>query len=141
MNIQPSIMVWTVICFLLLCVILKNLLFEPVLKVIDARHEKTAAAKEKMRSIEKLVSEHEIQLEKEKVMAEEKNRKLAKQRLEQIHLQSKKEIEAAQRQCLDDVQKYREDIIEEREKIVSSVAPKMETAAALFAKNIISHRI
>lgn len=141
MNIQPSIMVWTVICFLLLCVILKNLLFEPVLKVIDARHEKTAAAKEKMRSIEKLVSEHEIQLEKEKVLAEEKNRKLAKQRLEQIHLQSKKEIEAAQRQCLDDVQKYREDIIEEREKIVSSVAPKMETAAALFAKNIISHRI
>ena len=141
MNIQPSIMVWTVICFLLLCVILKNLLFEPVLKVIDARHEKSAAAKAKKKEIEKLVCEHENQLEKEKVLAEEKNRKLAKQRLEQIHLQSKKEIEAAQRECLEDMQKYREDIIKEREKIVSSVAPKMETAAALFAKNIISHRI
>ena len=30
---------------------------------------------------------------------------------------------------------------EEHDKIVDSVAPKMETAAALFAKNIISHRI
>lgn len=141
MTIQPSIMVWTAICFLLLCVILKNLLFDPVLKVIDSRQEKTVAAKEKKKEIEKLVSEQEIRLEKEKTLAEEKNRKLAKQRLEQIQLQSKKEIEAAQRQCLADVQKYREDIIDEREKIVSSVAPKMETAAALFAKNIISHRI
>ncbi len=141
MNIQPSIMVWTVICFLLLCVILKNLLFKPVLEVIDSRHKKAAAAKEKKKNIEKLISEHEIQLEKEKVLVEERNRKLTKQRLEQIQLQSKKEIEDAQRRCLDDVQKYREDIIDEREKIVSSVAPKMETAAALFAKNIISHRI
>ena len=141
MNIQPSIMIWTVICFLLLCVILKNLLFNPVLKVIDARHEKSVAAKEKKSNIEKLISEHEIQVEKDKILAEERNRKLTKQRLEQIHLQSKKEIEEAQRQCLADVQKYREDIIEEREKIVSSVAPNMETAAALFAKNIISHRI
>ncbi len=141
MNIQPSIMVWTVICFLLLCVILKNLLFEPVLKVIDSRKEKTAAAKERKREIENLVSEHALQLEKEKLLAEERNRKSAKQRLEQIQLQSKKEIEDAQRQCLADMQKYREDIIKEHEKIVSSVAPKMETAAALFAKNIISHRI
>ncbi len=141
MNIQPSVMVWTVICFLLLMVILKNLLFDPVLKVIDARHEKMKSAKEKKENIEKLVSEHEIQLEKEKVLAEEKNRKLSKQRLEQLQLQSKKEIEAAQRQCLADMQKYRDDIVEEREKIVSLVAPKMETAAALFAKNIISHRI
>lgn len=141
MNIQPSIMVWTVICFLLLCVILKNLLFEPVLKVIDSRHEKIVAAKEKKKNIETLVSEHEVQIEKEKILIEERNRKLVKQRLEQIHLQGKKEIEAAQRQCLADVQKYRDDIIDEREKIVSSVAPKMETAAALFAKNIISHRI
>ena len=141
MNIQPSIMVWTVICFLLLMVILKNLLFDPVLKVIDARHQKMQAAKEKKENIEKLVSEHEIQLKKEKTLAEEKNRKLSKQRLEQLQLQSKKEIEAAQRQCLTDMQKYRDDIVDEREKIVSLVAPKMETAAALFAKNIISHRI
>ncbi len=141
MNIQPSIMVWTVICFLLLTVILKNLLFDPVLKVIDARHEKMKAAKEKKENIEKLVSEHEIQLEKEKVLAEEKQRKLTKQRLEQIQLQSTKEIETAQRQCLADMQKYRDDIVDEHEKIVSLVAPKMETAAALFAKNIISHRI
>lgn len=35
MNIQPSVMVWTVICFLILTVILKNLLFTPLLKIMD----------------------------------------------------------------------------------------------------------
>ncbi|MBO5332630.1 MAG: hypothetical protein J6B37_00770 [Clostridia bacterium] len=141
MNIQPSIMVWTVICFLLLTVILKNLLFKPVLKVMDSRREKTQAAKEKKENIEKLIQENLEQVEKEKALAAEKKIKEEKQKLEQIQLQGKNEIETAQRQCLDDIQKYREDIIHERDKIVYSVAPKMETAAALFAKNIISHRI
>lgn len=141
MNIQPSVMVWTVICFLLLMLILKNLLFTPVLKMIDSRREKIQAAAKKKEDIEKLVLEHKNQAEKEKASAEEKNRKETKQKLEQLQLQSKKEIEAAQRQCLADVQKYKEGITDEHDIIVYSVAPKMETAAALFAKNIISHRI
>ena len=141
MNIQPSIVVWTVICFLLLAVILKNLLFTPILKIMDSRREKTEAAKEKKEAIEKLILENKAQNEKEKALFEEKKRKQSKQKLEQIQLQGKKEIEVAQRQCLDDMQKYRAGIKEEHDKIVDSVAPKMETAAALFAKNIISHRI
>ena len=141
MNIQPSVMVWTVICFLILMVILKNLLFTPLLKIMDSRREKIQAAAKKKEEIEKLVIEHKNQAENEKALAEEKNRKETKQKLEQIQLQSKKEIEAAQRQCLADVQKYRDGIKDEHDKIVCSVAPKMETAAALFAKNIISHRI
>jgi F0F1-type ATP synthase membrane subunit b/b' len=141
MNIQPSIMVWTVICFLLLTVILKNLLFTPLLKIMDSRREKTEAAKEKKEAIERLILENKAQVEKERVLFEEKKRKQSKQKLEQIQLQGKKDIEAAQRQCLDDVQSYREGIKDEHDKIVDSVAPKMETAAALFAKNIISHRI
>lgn len=141
MNIQPSVMVWTVICFLILTVILKNLLFSPLLKIMDSRREKIQAASKKKEDIEKCVLEHKNQAEKEKALAEEKARKETKQKLEQLQIQSKKEIETAQRQCLADIQKYREGITDEHDKIVCSVAPKMETAAALFAKNIISHRI
>lgn len=141
MNIQISVVVWTVICFLLLMVILKNLLFTPVLNVIDSRREKIQAAAKKKQEMENLISEHKQEMEKAKALLEENSRKETKRKLEQIQFQSKKEIEAAQRQCLSDVQQYREDIKDEHDKIVSSVAPKMETAAALFAKNIISHRI
>jgi F-type H+-transporting ATPase subunit b len=122
-------------------VVLKNFLFTPVLKVMDDRRERINSAKEKKENIEKLIQENEEQLEKQKVLASEKRRKEVKNKLEQIQLQGKKEIEAAQRQCLADIEQYREDIVSEHDKIVDSVAPKMETAAALFAKNIISHRI
>ena len=53
MNIQPSVMVWTVICFLILTVILKNLLFTPLLKIMDSRREKIQAASKKKEDIEK----------------------------------------------------------------------------------------
>ena len=140
MSIQPSIMVWTVICFLLLMVILKNLLFTPVLKVMDSRREKIKKAEEKKADIEKMIQENSEQVERQKVLAAEKRRKEAKAELEKVQLQGKKDIEAAQRQCLADIQQYREDILGEYDALLYSVAPEMETAAALFAKNIISHR-
>lgn len=141
MNIQLSVIVWTVICFLLLTVILKNLLFAPVLKVLDSRKEKIDAAGKKKAEIEKLTAENEKYLAQQKAIDTENKKAEAKALATKIQSDGKKEIETAQRQCLADIEKYREGITEEYEQIVKSVAPKMETAAAIFAKNIISHRI
>ena len=141
MNIQPSVIVWTVICFVLLMVILKNLLFTPVLKVIDSRKEKIDEAKKKLREIESINAENERRSAEEKLRAESESVLQAKAKVQQIQSDGKKEIENAQRKCLSDLEDYRNDITGEYDKIVYSVAPKMETAAAIFAKNIISDRI
>ena len=141
MNIQPSVVVWTVICFVLLMVILKSLLFTPVLKVMDSRKEKLEAADKKLREIEGITAENEKRLAEEKVRAEAESIALSKKRVEQIQSDGKKEIENARRKCLSDIEEYRQGITGEYDKIVYSVAPKMETAAAIFAKNIISNRI
>ena len=141
MSIQPSVVVWTVICFLLLTVILKNLLFTPVLKMLDSRKEKIDAADKKLREIESINAENERRLVAEKERAEAESIALAKQRVQQIQSQSKKEIENARRKCLAGIEEYRQGITGEYDKIVCSVAPEMETAAALFTKNIISDRI
>lgn len=141
MNIQPSVIVWTVICFLLLTVILKNLLFTPVLKMLDSRKEKIDGAEKKLRDIESINAENERRFAEEKARAEAEGAAQAKARVQQIQSQGKKEIENAQRKCLSDIEEYRNGIKGEYDKIVYSVAPKMETAAAIFAKNIISNRI
>lgn len=141
MNIQPSVIVWTVICFLLLMLILKKLLFVPVLKVIDSRKDKIEAAEKKLREIESITAENEKKLTQQKLRAENESVAQAKARVQQIQSDGKKEIENAQRKCLSDLEEYRKDITGEYDKIVYSVAPKMETAAAIFAKNIISNRI
>ena len=141
MNIQPSVMVWTVICFLILTVILKKLLFTPVLKMLDSRKEKVEAADKKLRDIESIEAENTKRIAAEKIRAEAESVAEAKEKVQQIQSQGKKEIENAQRKCLSDIEKYRQGITGEYDKIVYSVAPKMETAAAIFAKNIISDRI
>ena len=45
MTIYVSELVWTVVCFLVLLVVLKKLLFDPLLKFMDARKEKLARAR------------------------------------------------------------------------------------------------
>ena len=141
MSIQPSVVVWTVICFVLLMIILKNLLFKPVLEVLDKRKEKIDAASKKLRDIESITAENERRLASEKDRAEAESVAAAKEKVQQIQSQGKKEIQNAQRKCLSDIDEYRNGITEEYDKIVYSVAPKMETAAAIFAKNIISNRV
>lgn len=141
MNIQLSVMVWTVICFVLLMIILKKLLFEPVLQVLDSRNEKLLKAREKKADIEKAITENEEKLAVLKAQDIKERKQEAKKKLQQIQSDGKKEIENAQRQCLADIRKYRESISGEYDEIVQTVAPEMETAAAIFAKNVISHRV
>ncbi len=141
MSFQPSVIIWTVICFLLLTVILKNLLFTPVLRVLDERKERLEAARGKRAEIERLTAENEALVAAEKEKELQKRSDEAKQLAFDIQSEGKREIELAQRQCLAEIEKYRESIKDEHEQIVASVAPKMETAAAIFAKNIITHRI
>ena len=55
MTIQLSVTVWTVICFCLLMLILHNLLFKPVLKVMDDRRERIEKARLKKEEQKKLL--------------------------------------------------------------------------------------
>ncbi|MBP5211884.1 MAG: hypothetical protein J6Z30_03405, partial [Pyramidobacter sp.] len=45
MTIYVSEIIWTVVCFLVLLVVLKKLLFDPILTFMDAREEKLARAR------------------------------------------------------------------------------------------------
>ena len=54
MTVQLSVTLWTVICFCLLMLILHNLLFKPVLKVMDDRKSRIDKANEKNQSFDQL---------------------------------------------------------------------------------------
>jgi F-type H+-transporting ATPase subunit b len=53
MTLQPSLIIWTVICFAVLMLVLSKLLFKPLLSFMDARNEKIAHAKELAEKLEK----------------------------------------------------------------------------------------
>ena len=49
MSIQLSVILWTIICFVLLMLILRNLLFKPLLDCMDKRNRRITDAKEKQK--------------------------------------------------------------------------------------------
>ncbi len=140
-NVQLSVIVWTVICFILLMIILRNLLFEPVLKIMDKRQARIDRAADRKQEIEARMQQNEQQL------AEQRQQYIAdriaadKQLLQQIRSEGKKQSDQAQKDCLAAVEEYRESLHDEYEHIVQSVAPEMETAAAIFVQNILSHKV
>lgn len=80
MSVQPSLIIWTVICFCLFAFVLYRLLFKPVLELMDARGEKLENAKrlaleqsERLKEQQRLLEERRI-AEAEALEAERQER-------------------------------------------------------------------
>ena len=58
MTIQASVVIWTVICFLLLVLILDRLLFRPVLELVDRRRECVRNAEKKKAEYDRVAEEY-----------------------------------------------------------------------------------
>lgn len=102
MTIEPSLIVWTVLCFLALVLILKKLLFQPMLTFMDARNAKIEAAR---KAKEQAHAEYEAEMRR---LAEERAAQAAQLRQsdaaalesaheELLHRTAEKRAEAAQR--------------------------------------------
>ncbi len=137
MNIQVSVIIWTVICFVLLMLILKNLLFKPVLELMDKRKEKIKNASDKKIQLEELEREHEKVCLKEKEEAYLAHQKQVKEQIEEIRKQSKKDIEEARALRLKKIESYSEAAETQQMGILSEFSAHSEEIAISFAKSLI----
>lgn len=136
MNIQLSVTLWTIICFVLLMLILRNLLFKPVLRVLDARREKIERAEAKKAEWEKAEREHEaLLLEKEAEFRSAQQRHI-KDEIENIRLDSKKTVEAAREDRLRLVNEYRAKTETEHAEIISALSVHTAELAEAFADRL-----
>lgn len=138
MNIQISVVIWTVICFALLMVILRNLLFKPLLKVMDERNVRLENARKKKSEIDEAIREQEEKLCQQQTDYLEKQKKEISERLASIQAESKNAVIEARRKSLSDVKAYRKSMDAEREKTVSDVSANAKSIAEAFARQIIS---
>ncbi len=141
MTIQLSIIIWTVICFSLLMLILRNWLFKPVLDMLDKRREKIEAARNKKAMIDDInaTNQNRISAQKEEYLkAKKQSEKLF---LEELKTESKKQIEAAQKNRLEKVDAYRAQMKNDYSHMVDSVRESIEKAAEIFAEKIVSRRV
>ena len=138
MNIQISVIIWTVICFVLLMLILHNLLFKPVLKVMDERKERLEKARKKNADIDAMLCEHEKKLLEQKEEYFEAHKREVAEKLADIQAESKNAVVEARQKRLSDVDAYRTSMQAERERIVTEVSANTKSIAEAFARQIIS---
>lgn len=140
MNIQLSVVLWTVICFLLLLLILNNLLFRPVLKVLDERKRQLSVARQKKVDRERLIEEKKKQREALRAERERKMSADVQSAVEQIQAKEKNTLGEAHRECLLRLDAYREQREKELEDILCTVNPKMSRVAEMFAERVTSDK-
>ena len=106
MTIQISVVIWTIICFAALYLILKNLLFKPVLGVMDKRQEKIASAHEREEKARTAaLEEKETRLKEIEAMKLEAEKE-SKAEIEKVRLEGKNQLENAKRERIEIVEKH-----------------------------------
>lgn len=138
MTIQLPVVLWTVICFLLMTVILKNLLFKPVLELLDSRKAKSAAAREKQALIEQMEHEHSEKLSEIERENQKRREQSIKKELEEIRAQNKNDIENAKAARLASAEEYKAKTDTEKQAVISSFNEKSDEIVRAFAERLIS---
>ena len=138
MNIQFSVVIWTVICFLVLMAVLKFLLFTPVLELLDKRKEKINNARLKKEKEAEIIKEHEIRLS---IIEEDKKiqqANLIKSELELIRVKNKQDTEDARVRRLERTEAYINKTEKEKEDIRNTFMSSSDKIVKAFADRLIS---
>lgn len=137
MTVQLSVTLWTVICFCLLMVILHNLLFKPVLKVMDERRARIDKANEKKQTITELEEKYRLEAAKKEKDFRETEKKHIKEQLEVIRTECKQAVETAQDERIKQVDEYRLKADEEHEAILNTLSVHSHELAVTFANSLL----
>ncbi len=137
MTIQISVLIWTVISFVLLMIVLRNLLFKPVLELMDSRRERIKKAAEKKSELEKLTQEQEILYLQKKEAAFKDHKKQVKGMVEEIRSQSKRDIDEARTARLKRIDSYHAEVEAQQRSILSDFTAKSYEIAFCFADSLI----
>ena len=121
MTIEPSLIVWTVLCFFALMLILKKLLFQPMLTFMDARKAKEDARTEYEAEARRLADERAAQ----EAQLRQSDAEALEQAQEELRRETtQKRAEAAQR-----LAENRAALAEESERITRELEPQLSDLA------------
>lgn len=136
MNIQLSVTIWTVICFALLVLSLQNLLFRPILKVMDDRRARIQSAQAKKAEQQRLEGEYAAAQQAAAEALADAQQKQLKAEIEDIRTQGRKAVEAARAARLREVEEYRLQVEAERVEILKTLSVHSDRLAAIFADSL-----
>ncbi len=140
MTLQPSLIIWTVICFCVLMFILNKLLFKPLLAFMDARKEKVAKARERAEEIMRERSERSAALQavrEAELLAESEKRN---KEIEQFKAFAENELKKTESENRAKLEALSEQIGTSDNETYEAIASSMDKMAEAFAERLLSIR-
>jgi F0F1-type ATP synthase membrane subunit b/b' len=122
MNIQPNILIWTVVCFCLFMLVLWRMLLRPLLKLMDAREAKLARA----RSLDKTAERAALASRREQERQEALRRMGEERQRAARALREQAQAELSEREL-----EYRRETIRRREELeaeAEALVPELATS-------------
>ena len=136
MTIQVSVLLWTVICFLLLVAILRNLLFKPVLRTLDERQERLDKAAEKRAEYERMEAEYAAELDSHRAQRLTRQQKELKAEMEKLRADDRALLKAANETRLRKVDRYSVKAEADCEKLLTRLSEQADELAVSFAQSL-----
>lgn len=129
MTIEPSLIVWTVLCFLALVLILKKLLFQPMLTFMDTRNAKIEAARKAKEDARTEYEAEAHRLADERAAQEAQLRQSGAEALEQAQEELRRETTQKRAEAAQRLAENRAALAEESERITRELEPQLSDLA------------
>ena len=139
MTIEPSLIVWTVLCFFALMLILKKLLFQPMLTFMDTRNAKIEAARKAKEDARTEYEAEARRLADERAAQEAQLRQSDAEALEQAQEELRRETTQKRAEAAQRLAENRAALAEESERITRELEPQLSDLA-LDLVNHLQHR-
>lgn len=138
MTIQVSILVWTLICFVLFMLIVNKLLFKPMLAIIDERKAKIENAARKKADIEATQLAYENNLREAAENARRAESELADKMLADAEMKAENDIKQAEETSKQRLALAATDVEFETNEMGEKLGESVEELASAFISRLIS---
>lgn len=138
MNIQISVVLWTIICFVLLMVILHYLLLKPMLAHLDKRKARIDNAKNKQLNDNKLIADLTENAQKSAKLAQEQALVDAQNRVSEKQAQAESDLADASRNEHNKTTEFKLALENEKVQLEDTLNNNASRLAQLFISEFVS---
>ena len=137
MDIQLSVIIWTVICFGILMLVLDRLLFRPLLKLMDERKERVESARKN--AVEAAKQAEALRLERIESEKAERQRliEMEAERVAGFRQEAEAELRALSKQLEEETEASRREAAVYADEALASLSKELDEAALRYSQKLI----
>ena len=137
LSINPSELIWTVICFFALLFLLKRFLYTPLTRFMDERDARVRAGLDERRRMDETLEENARRLEDEQAQERQEARGLLEKQRQDDDLRRAERVQQARQQAVETENAARESADQLRQSAAAELSQRRETLGVSLAERLL----